>query len=36
MPKGKLRIKRGKCGGEESEKDEDMRRLGNKSEDLPL
>lgn len=36
MPKGKLRTKRGKCGGEVSEKDEDMKRLENSSEDLPL
>lgn len=36
MPKGKLRTKRGKCGGEGSEKDEDVRRLENNSKDLPL
>lgn len=34
MPKGKLRTKRGKCGGEGSEKDEDV-RLEKRREDLP-
>lgn len=36
MPKGKLRTKRGKCGDEGSEKDEDVRRLENNNEDLSL